>query len=262
MKSITSNSQKFTKNDLIFYYQKYDFPKNLFDKDILKVKEIIFSTESQEPENNQSNKKKIKLANCFIAEEEIEPKKGFFKKPKNAHHKASNDIAPSWRRSEPDDPGFFDDFKGKSDQKQVLTFKRNLELVEKQEMSISIQQSIFLDHFEIQEKGFFDTKKPINAKKQAEAVEKLKTKIQTTQSQVNQNPPEGEKQLTTQTTKEIFATADDLFRDDGIFSNLNINNQNTPTGNIIHKTLLNMQKDLFALKFYNLSSNEFSTIYI
>lgn len=234
------NTRKFSKNDLLFYYQKCDFPNKLIDKDILKIKEIIFTNENFDPENNNYTKKKLKLANCFIVEEEIEPKKNPLKKGKPTNkpeiyqknnHQFNNN--PTWRKAEPDVPGFFDDFKGKSDEKQVLTFKRNLELVEKTETSISILKTILLDHIELEEKDFFDSVKKEKENKSNNSDKNLKNSAGNSK---NIQP------------KEITASADDLFSDEGIFSNIN----NSSSGNI--KQNKNDGKFLYFLVFYNFFS--------
>ena len=149
---------KFSKNDLIFYFQAHDFPKSLIAQDTLIHQDLIFSDESEEPELSQS-KKKIKYSNCFIIEDELESKgKGGFKKgggmskgpfnPSNPLNKqAHRPKEVVWRKNEPEEnTGFFDNFKGKTDEKQVEKFKRNLEVSFSREHSISIQHSVLQDH--------------------------------------------------------------------------------------------------------------------
>lgn len=211
---------KLTKNDLIFYYQQTKFPTDLISQDVSKIGDLIFSLESQEPENAQTTKKKIKFSNCFIIEDELESKKGFVKKGKmNAPLKAKIENQ-TWRRTEPDDPGFFDDFRGKSDETKVFAFKRNLELVEKKEMSISIEKSVLLDHLDMQDQEFFGMKKKENKEKHVKAIVKNSDLVQEKDS--NNNAVTGQ---TPQQPKEITATADDLFSDQGIFSNLSASAQ-------------------------------------
>jgi hypothetical protein len=124
-------------------------------------KELLFSEESLEPDLYKNSKKKIKLSNSFILEDELEPKKHFFKKgshplPKNEfnssrgntfHNNQQNNS--SWRKNEFEDPGFFDNFKGKSDEIQVITFKRNMGLVPSNENSFAITNCIFRDYLGI-----------------------------------------------------------------------------------------------------------------
>jgi hypothetical protein len=196
----------FSKSDLVFYFNFTKFPTDLIDQEVSKMGDLIFSLESLGPENYQITKKKIKLSNCFIIEDEIEPKKGFAKKGKiNAPIKNRIDNNQLWRRTEPDDPGFFDDFKGKSDETKVITFKRNLELFEKTELSISIENCVLYDHIDMKDKEFFDIKKNGNKEKNGK-INKV-------------NPVDNTKNTALQ-HKEIVATADDLFSEDGLFSNL------------------------------------------
>lgn len=159
-----NNSIKLTKTDLIFNYSRQEFPTHLFGEDIVKYSDFIFSDESQDPDN-----KKHKFSNSFIIEDEIEPRKGGYKgkKPYQNTHKNFNNPPPSdsWRRNEPEDPGFFDDFKGKSDAKQVIAFKRNLELTEIKEVNIMIDKENLTDFKLIEENNFFETKKKKNGKK-------------------------------------------------------------------------------------------------
>ena len=81
MKDTKSNTNKFTKNDIIFHYSRQEFPTHLINKDTNSISEIIYSNESQDPES-QTNKKKIKFGNCFIMEDELEPRKGGYKSKK------------------------------------------------------------------------------------------------------------------------------------------------------------------------------------
>jgi hypothetical protein len=143
--------RNYDKEELIFYYQNEDFPTEMISKDVLVHKDWIFNESSEEPLVGQG--KKIKLAPCFILEEEIEPKsKQGFKKGVQGSKQAGikNPIQKPkevWRKNEPEEnTGFFDDFKGKTDDKQVEKFKRNLEVSFAKENSISIEQSVFNDH--------------------------------------------------------------------------------------------------------------------
>lgn len=232
MKKNTNSSQSFSKNDLIFYYQVYKFPSDLISQDVAKIGDLIFSLDSLEPENGQTIKKKFKLANSFIIEDEIEPKKGLAKKGKINQPQKNKVENQFWRRTEPDDPGFFDDFKGKTDERQVLTFKRNLELIEKQEMSISIEKTQLYDHMELKDKEFFEVRKKSNKS------EKLKEIIINKDDQdiikQNTNHNCNVDNLNQQQHKEITATADDLFSEDGLFSSFGNNNK---TGNNLMRFL-------------------------
>lgn len=142
---------KIEKNDLIFYYQEYTFPTHLVAEDVLRHKEAIFNDHSEEPELAKSTKK-IKYSQCFVLEDEIEHKgKGGFRKGgqigKPPHKPYQNQRENVWRKNEPEEnTGFFDDFKGKTDVKQVAQFKRNLEVSVSNETSISIQKSMYLDY--------------------------------------------------------------------------------------------------------------------
>ncbi len=175
--NINKNTKKFSKSDLIFYFSRQDFPINLLSKELRnekkKEQEILFSNEIQEPES-QIIKKKIKIGNSFLIEEELENRKGGYKgkKPYITNNNTLNqnrqnfnnnqNLNDGWRRNEPEEPGFFDDFKGKSDAKQVFAFKRNLELYEIKEMNLMINNSKLFDFKEkeeMEEKEFFEGKK-------------------------------------------------------------------------------------------------------
>jgi len=146
----------FSKNDLLFYYQKYEFPKELISNNCLIHKEFLFSEETVEPENYTNSKKKIKLSNSFILESELENKKVPFKKNTNTNprhdynvsrgNNQNNPNANSWRKNELEDPGFFDNFKGKSDERQVISFKRNIVLITTNDNNFSISNNVFYDH--------------------------------------------------------------------------------------------------------------------
>ena len=148
-----TNSQKFSKSDLIFYHTRQEFPSHLINKDALNFQDILFSNDNQDPEPSN---KKIKFGNCFVIEDELERKGGYKgKKPfNNQHGKNFNNPPPdSWKgKKEPEDPGFFDNFKGKSDAKQVFAFKRNMELFEIKEMNIMINKTDLIDLKENEEK--------------------------------------------------------------------------------------------------------------
>jgi hypothetical protein len=229
MKANTKHSSiKLSKNDIIFYYQPFKFPTDLISQTASKIGDLVFSLDSLEPDCvAQSTKKKIKLSACFIIEDELESKKGFVKKGKvNAPFKSKIENQ-FWRKAEPEDPGFFDNFRGRSDESKVITFKRNLELVEKRELSISFEKSVLLDHLEIQDQEFFGVKKK-------EGKDKQKNFPLGKNSEIMQNKENKDKDSNNieyvQQTKEITATADDLFSEQGIFSNLGalvIGNYNT-----------------------------------
>jgi hypothetical protein len=142
--------RNYDKQELIFYYQNEDFPSEMISKDVLIHKEWIFNEETEEPLICQG--KKIKLSPSFILEEELEPKAkiGFKKGPQPSKPAGKHQIQKPkevWRKNEPEEnTGFFDDFKGKTDDKQVEKFKRNLEVSFAKENSISIEQSVFSDH--------------------------------------------------------------------------------------------------------------------
>ena len=151
-------SNKYSKNDLLFYYQKYAFPANLILNETLTHKELIFSEHSADPEVINQTKKKTKLANSFILEEELESKKAPFKKGKQSNTRIDYNITKgnafgtqqnTWRKNEFEDPNFFDNFKGKSDERQVNTFKRNIELQYTKENSFCISNALFIDFLSI-----------------------------------------------------------------------------------------------------------------
>lgn len=163
MKEKASKNITFNKNDLLFHFARQDFPSHLIEKEINNsVHDFLFSEETQEPEP----RKRVKLGNSFFIEDELEPRKNFKgKKPyqnqnqinKNyGQNQNQNPPIESWRRTEPEDPGFFDDFKGKSDAKQVFAFKRNLELAESRELDIMINKTVMLDFKDKEEKDFFN----------------------------------------------------------------------------------------------------------
>lgn len=167
--NLNTNNLTYTKNDIIFNYSRQEFPLHLIEKNIINVSDFIFEKDFQDPE---SNTKKPKFGNCFLVEDELEPRKNFkgkkpyqnqFNKNYNQNMNVSNNDS-SWRRTEPDDPGFFDDFKGKSDAKQVIAFKRNLELSEMKEINIMFSNCVLFDFKEREEKEFFEAQKRKNGK--------------------------------------------------------------------------------------------------
>lgn len=213
------SSVKLTRDDIIFYYQHYKFPTDLITQEVSKIGDLVFSLESHEPDCFlQKTKKAIKLASCFIIEDELESKKGFKKGKINPHFKNKLENQ-TWRKAEPEDPGFFDDFRGKSDETKVFTFKRNLELVEKKELSISIEKTVLLDHLEMQDKEFFAMKKKEGNKEKNKSQIDKHNEIQENESNNNNNNSDNSVASNLQ-AKEITATADDLFSEQGIFSNI------------------------------------------
>ncbi len=146
-------NNNYSKNDLLFYYHNLEFPQNLILKEALTHRDFLFSEHPTDPET--INKKKPKLALSYILEEELESKKVPFKKGKTSNARSDNNITKgnafganqntTWRKNEFEDPGFFDNFKGKSDERQVNTFKRNMELQTTQENSFCINNALFLD---------------------------------------------------------------------------------------------------------------------
>jgi hypothetical protein len=159
---IKMKGQKFDKNDLIFYFQNYEFPKEKINKDVLVHSELLFNKDSKSAEPEvASSKKKVKLSSCFIIEDELEPgrkggafnKKGNFpignknNRPFNNSNNRNNSSNNQWRVEEdPSTTDFFDTFKGKSDESKVTQFKRNKELSLTRENSISINGNNFNDH--------------------------------------------------------------------------------------------------------------------
>jgi len=142
-------SKTFSKNDLIFFSSNTKFPKDLIFPQALIHKELLFSNDIQQPENNLQNKKN-KFSNSFLIEEELEGKKGGFRKGKfapnnNIFKGNSYNNQQNWKKAEFEDPGFFDNFKGRSDEKQVNIFKRNMELFEVRENSLCINDNNYID---------------------------------------------------------------------------------------------------------------------
>lgn len=142
---------KFAKNDLIFYFQFQEFPTSLVSSCAIKHKDLIFNDEAEEPILSQANPK-TKYTNCYVLEEEDSKHKtgGFKKGPMTkVLPKQQNPKVNVWRKNEPEENfDFFDDFKGKTDEKQVEKFKRNLEISFTKENSISITKSTFNDHLD------------------------------------------------------------------------------------------------------------------
>jgi hypothetical protein len=144
-------SKTFIKNDLIFFCSHCEFPKDLIFPEALFHKDILFSNNIQQPEFINLNKKN-KLSNSFLIEEEIEGKKGGFKKGKfpgnfNNITKGNNyNQQVTWKKNEFEDPGFFDNFKGKTDERKGNTFKKNIELFEIKENSLCITDNIIIDY--------------------------------------------------------------------------------------------------------------------
>lgn len=144
-------SKIFNKNELLFHFLPSPFPKNKIQDDVLNHKELILLEKGEEPEiTNQSNKKP-KYSNCFVIEEELEKTKGHNGKKGQQNTKGpckSHNKPNIWRKNELENNsgGFFDEFKGKTDEKQVSQFKRNLINSHSHESSISIINSILIDY--------------------------------------------------------------------------------------------------------------------
>jgi len=145
----------FSKNELLIYYRKQELPLNLIQNETLKHKDLLFSENSMDPEAINKSKENIKLSNSFILEEELESKKAPFKKGKPFNFRSDHNITKgnafgtqpinNWRKNEFEDPGFFDSFKGKSDESQVVTFKRNLDLQFTKENNFYLNNTSFVD---------------------------------------------------------------------------------------------------------------------
>jgi len=140
----------FDKNDSIFYYKPSPFPKNLISEDALIDKDYILLENGEEPELASHPKKRVKYSVCFVIEEEIEKTKGHHNNPYR-NFKGPNQIQSKnqFRKFEKEgnSSGFFDEFKGKTDEKQISQFKRNLSNSEIKVGSISIIKSVLIDHF-------------------------------------------------------------------------------------------------------------------
>lgn len=155
-----SKKNLFQKNDLIFFYSNQKFPKDLVFPEALPHKELLFSNDTQQPENNTQNKK-FNFSSCFLIEEESDSKR--FKNKKFQHNnitKGNNfNNNNNWKKAELEDPGFFDNFKGRTDPSQVNIFKRNMELMEVLENSIAINNNEILDFGKNNENKNFNLKK-------------------------------------------------------------------------------------------------------
>lgn len=148
-------NNNFSKDDLVFYFRKFDFPKNLILNEALVHKDLLFSDHPIDPEALHQTKKKLKFSDSFILEEELESKKNSFKKGKQINFRSDHNITKgnafgsqpnTWRKNEFEDPGFFDNFKGKTDEKQVITFKRNMELHQSKENDFCVYNALFIDY--------------------------------------------------------------------------------------------------------------------
>jgi hypothetical protein len=141
---------KFAKNDLIFYFQFQEFPTSQISSCAMKHKELIFNDEAEESILSQINPK-TKYSNCFVIDDEDSKQRtgGFKKNPITKGPPKQNPKPNVWIKNEPEENfDFFDDFKGKTDEKQVEKFKRNLEISFSKENSISITKSTFNDHLD------------------------------------------------------------------------------------------------------------------
>ena len=140
----------FNKNDLTFYYQAFPFPKKLISEDALIHKDYILLEEGEEPVLATQSNKRFKHSVCFVIEEELEKTKPHHKNP-NRNMKGPNQIQSKnqFRKYEKEEnsSGFFDEFKGKTDEKQITQLKRNLANSENKVVSISIIKSVLSDHF-------------------------------------------------------------------------------------------------------------------
>jgi hypothetical protein len=130
MKSIDKN-----KEDMIFSFEKQEFPKSLIYPDTLYHKDLLFNESSEEPELLKTNHKH-KYAKHYIIDDELERKKKHKTRP---YTKES-----SWRSAD-NNIDFFDDFKGKTDEKQVKIFKLNQELHITKEYNYHVRDSLFED---------------------------------------------------------------------------------------------------------------------
>lgn len=149
--------KKFDKNDMVFYFQQAEFPNKLICKDVLVHSELIFNDDAQEPEiiSIIEKKKKNKLSECFLIEDELESSKyqrggGFKRGQSNRGGGYSKPKPRDWRENkqqdEPASSDFFDEFKGQTDKEKVTKFKTNLHLGVTVENSITIDNLGFIDH--------------------------------------------------------------------------------------------------------------------
>ncbi len=70
-------SKIFSRNDLLFYYNKCELPINLLTLDSLTDKECLFSDKKIEPEVIKNPTRKRKLNNCYVIESKTSDKKPF-----------------------------------------------------------------------------------------------------------------------------------------------------------------------------------------
>jgi hypothetical protein len=134
--------KKYDKQDLLFYFQDAEFPKKIITEDCLTHRDLLFNEKAEEHLIGQDSKKKHKYSASFILEDELDKKK--------PHGQRTAKPQPiNWRKTSAEQDqgtGFLDNFKGKTDEKQVKMFKLNQELTMARENSYSITQKAFENH--------------------------------------------------------------------------------------------------------------------
>jgi hypothetical protein len=174
-------NKNFDKNELLSHYEPSSFPKKKIMQDVLIHKELILSENGETPEIINKSNKNTNYSNCFVIEEEIEKPKGYAGKKNSQNTKGSHKLHNkniNWRKNEPEQNsgGFFDEFKGKTDEKQVSQFKRNLVNTEIREGSLSIINSVFIDHLLKDANSNLNEQEILNRLKDKEDSEFSKTK--------------------------------------------------------------------------------------
>jgi len=83
-------SLKFDKNNLLFYFNTYDFPEKLINKDVLVHKELLFNDKPSEPELLNQRNKKAKYFNYYLTESHEQRKANKQDYNKNKSHNNNN----------------------------------------------------------------------------------------------------------------------------------------------------------------------------
>jgi len=141
----------FDKKKLLLLYEPTFFPNMKINQDVFIHKEFILLEKGETPEIINKTNNNTNYSNCFVIEEELEKAKGYGGKKNSQNFKGSQKLHNNniiWSKNEPEENagGFFDEFKGKTDEKQVSQFKRNLVNKETREGSLSIMKSVLIDH--------------------------------------------------------------------------------------------------------------------
>lgn len=87
---------KHSKNEIIFLYKRQKLQEELFPKDVLGLKELIFNDKIETPELCKPQPKRIKLSTCFVIEPKIEDYKV---KPRSASTIKPNTDNKTYRKN-------------------------------------------------------------------------------------------------------------------------------------------------------------------